>query len=55
MTPCSTCNGNGGFDTRPEYGGDPMEDDIYYWKECYTCDGYGYLENHIREIRRYIK
>ena len=49
---CPNCNGTGGRDTRPKSGGDPFEDDIYYWNECNLCSGYGNLENHIKYIRR---
>lgn len=36
---CLRCGGNGGVNTRPKHGGDPLEDDNAYWVDCDHCYG----------------
>lgn len=51
---CPRCEGECGVDTRPRYGGDPMEDNDYYWDECDECGGEGEFYNPtVKCVRHY--
>ena len=40
---CNYCEGSGGYDSRPSYGGSRMESDDYYWYGCDYCNEVGYF------------